>query len=201
MKNKRYIINKFLFLAAVFSIVLPLSIAAKSNSNDGKLTNKTTYSGTIVTFSGRTQGFNLEIKGTTSDADVKNDLNILKSEGQDGFQRAIEKQNLGYFALDGQLGQDLEYVTQTKTESGTKIVAVFGRWLQPFEIRYGSISTDYPFTYIELFIDNNGKASGTIIGAARVQIDKKNPNSIDFENFGAYPAKLVAVESRTKTSY
>lgn len=112
--------------------------------------------------------------------------------------KAIEKRKLGYFALEGQVGQHIKYVTETRTETGRKIVAVVERWIKPFELRYGSRSVDYPFTYIELLIDNNGKGAGSLIGAARVKINKKHKNMPNFENFGAYPAKLIGVHSDDK---
>lgn len=198
MKIKPYFTIKFILLFAVLSLAVPLTIAAQSKPITGNSADTAKLDGTIVTFNGKTLTFSMEIKEMTSAQDIENNLNILKSKGQDGFQKAIEKQDLGYFAITGQVGQDLNYVTQTKTDEGTKIIAVFSRWLKPFETRYGSISSDYPFTYIEIFIDNNGKGSGTIIGAARVQIDKNDPNSLDFENFGAYPAKLIGVKLHRK---
>lgn len=179
-------------------VVIPTAVFGQKTKVNENSFNGTTFTGTIVTFNGNTPTFSMEIKSITSDKEVKDDLKILRSKGQNGFMKAIEKQNLGYFSLENHVGQQLKYVTQTKTDTGTKIVAVFERWIEPFEIRSGSISTDYPFTYIELFIDNNGKGSGTVIGAARVKIDKKNPNSIDFDNFGAYPAKLIGIQMDRK---
>jgi hypothetical protein len=200
MKIKKYFTIKFLLTVAVLSMAFPLAISAQKSKKSEDFAGKIKFTGTVVTFNGRSQGFTLDIKGLTSDSDVKSDLDALKSKGQDGFQEAIEKQDLGYFALDGQIGQNLKFVTETKTDEGTKIVAVFERWLQPFELRYGTRSTDYPFTYIEIFIDNNGKGSGMAIGAARLQIDKNNPNSLEFENFGTFPAKLIGVQMSNKNS-
>ena len=67
-----------------------------------------------------------------------------------------------------------------------------------FELRYGTRSQDYPFTYIELFINDNGKGEGSLIGLAKVYFDKKNSNTLEIENFGTYPAKLMGVELRTR---
>jgi hypothetical protein len=185
-------------MLAVFSLALPMTIAAQKKTKNERSKGDMTFTGTVVTTNGQTLSFTMKIKGLTSDSDIKSNLETLKSDGQDGFQKAINKQDLGYFALNGQTGQTLKYVTQTKTDEGTKIVAVFERWLQPFEVRFGTRSTDYPFTYIELVFNEKEEGSGMIIGAARVQIDKKNPGSLDFENFGAFPAKLIGVQISKK---
>lgn len=197
MKTKKHILFKFLTMLFIFSTVLSVSISAQKKMKNESSQN-TKYTGTIVTTNGQTLPFTMEIRGMTSDVDAKNNLQMLKSKGQDGFQKAIEKENLGYFALDGDVGQTLRYVRETKTADGTKSVAVFERWLKPFELRYGTRSSDYPFTYIEIFTDNEGKSTGFAIGAARVQTDKKNPNSIDFENFGALPARLIGLQMKSE---
>lgn len=71
--------------------------------------------------------------------------------------------------------------------------------LNIYELRYGTRSEDYPFTYVELVIDSNGKGEGTLIPAARIHFDSKNKNQVDAENFGIYPARLVGVQLRNKS--
>jgi hypothetical protein len=43
-----------------------------------------------------------------------------------------------------------------------------------------------------------GKGEGSLIGLAKVSFDKKNPDNLDIENFGTYPAKLMGVELRSR---
>jgi len=194
MKYKKFCNLKFILMLAVTALILPAAAAAQKEMNAEPAGGKTVYTGTIVTFSGRTLPFTMELDGRTTAGDAKKALRKLNLNGQEGFQKAVGKQDLGYFALDGSVGHRLRYVASDETDTGQqKIVAVFERWLKPFEIRYGTRSADYPFTYIELFVGRDGKGSGTIIGAARVRADKQNGNSLGFENFGAYPAKIIGL--------
>lgn len=193
--NKR---SGFMIVLITMIVILPATLLAQKSPQNDNFFGSTSYTGIIVTFDGQTPSFTMEIKGLTTATNVKNDLKILESKGQNGFSNAVENQNLGYFALEGQVGQDLKYVTATKTASGTKIVAVFNRWIETFEFRSGLISTDYPFTYIELLIDNSGKITGTLNGAVKVEIDKENPGSLGFENFGILPAKLIGIQMSRK---
>ena len=178
---------------------------ARSRGDDNKqgkkeISTKEVYTGTAVAIGGQSGGrslpFTLEITGHTSDEDAQRDLQILQTQGQDALMKAIGKQKLGYFAFEGQVGRDLNFVQETDTEDGRKIVILFERWLKMFEVRNGTRSEDYPFTYLELYIDNNGKGEGSLIGAARVYLDKRHPGTLDVENFGTYPAKLMGVELR-----
>ena len=110
--------------------------------------------------------------------------------------KELEGKRLGYFSLGGQLGRDLNFVQETRTADGRRrITILFARWMNLYELRTGARSEDYPFSYVELFIDANGKGEGTFIPAAKVYFDKKNGN-LDVENFGIYPARLAGVELR-----
>lgn len=163
---------------------------------------KETYTGTIVGIGGRlggvTRPFTLTIEGHTSNEDADRFASILMSEGQDGLLKAIRKQKLGRFSVDGNVGRDINVVREHSTENGRKITMVFERWLEMFEVRYGTRSENYPFTYIEMYIGDNGKGEGTLIPAARIYFDKKEANTIAIENFGIYPARLSNIQLQTK---
>jgi hypothetical protein len=159
---------------------------------------KEIYTGTAVAiggqFGGRTRSFTLEITGHTPDEEVQQDFQILRSEGQDALMKAIKNKKLGYFAFTGQTGRNLNFVHEDRMEEGDrKITILFERWLNLFEVRRGSRSQDYPFTYIELYIDDKDKGEGSLIGLARLSFDKKKPSTLDVENFGTYPARLTSV--------
>ena len=137
------------------------------------------------------RGFTLTIKGFTSDEDARKFARILKSQGEDALLKAIAKEKKGTFALDGQIGHDINTVRAHQSPTGRTYTIVFERWLSFFEARYGTRSQDYPFTYIELFIDETKGLGGTLLAAAKIRFNKKG--AIEIENFGIYPAQLVGV--------
>jgi hypothetical protein len=180
---------------------LPSKAQRESRQKREMTSGKEVYTGTAVAiggqFGGRSLSFTLEITGHTSDEEAQQDFQILRSEGQDALMKAIRNKKLGYIAFTGQTGRDLNFVREDQLEEGDrKITIVFERWVNLFEVRRGSRSRDYPFTYIELYIDNKGKGEGSLIGLARLSFDKKNPNMFDVENFGTYPARLMGVRLR-----
>jgi hypothetical protein len=185
-------------IVSVGMFVPQISIQGQNEHKRGHLPAKEVYTGNAVAiggqFGGASRPFTLEVTGYTPDEEAQQDFQILRTQGQDDFMKAIGNKKLGFLAFDGQVGRDLNFVQETQTENGRKITILFERWLQMFEVRYGTRSQDYPFAYIELFINDNGKGEGSLIGLAKVSFDKKNPNNLDIENFGAYPAKLMGVE-------
>ena len=178
--------------------LLPPKLQSQKQHKQGK----EVYTGAAVAvggqFGGASRPFTLEITGYTPDENVQQNFQVLRTQGQDDFMKAIKNKKLGFFAFDGQVGRDLNFILETQTENGRKITILFERWLQMFEVRFGTRSQDYPFAYIELFINDNGKGEGSLIGLAKVSFDKKNPNNLDIENFGTYPARLMGVELRSQ---
>ena len=189
----------------VFTIGLsfsPRSVKGENKDRSGRVPTKEVYTGTVAAiggqFAGASRHFTLEITGYTSSDEAQREFEILRAQGQDDFIKAISHKKLGNFSLDGQVGRDLRFVQESQTEKGRKITILFERWLRMFELKYGTRSQDYPFTYIELFVNDDGKGEGSVVGLAKLSFDKKTPNTLDVENFGTYAAKLMGVELRTR---
>jgi hypothetical protein len=156
---------------------------------------KEVYTGTVVGMGPGgnlvSRGFTLTIEGYTADEDARKFARILKSQGEDGLLKAIAKEKKGTFALDGQISHDINTVRVHHNPNGRTYTIVFERWLSFFEVRYGTRSEDYPFTYIELFVEEAKGMGGTLVAAAKIRFNKQNV--IEIENFGLYPAQLMGV--------
>lgn len=165
-----------------------------------------TYTGTIVSYgTGRnirttTNTFTLIINGTTPDAEVDRLVGRLQEGGQEDLQRAINDSDLGSFAVGGRVGRRLNVVRVEQSGDRTRIRALFERWIQFGELRYGTRSRDYPFSYLEVFIDpRTGRGDGTLIEAAQIRWRRdrdSNQYAVEIENFGTYPARLLGVSRR-----
>lgn len=162
-------------------------------------TGKEVYRGNIFYFGGGrniTTDFTLTITSYTPESEVRRLQDVLRSEGQDDFQKIIGKEKRGTIQVGNGLGLDLNAVWVTQTAEGRKLSGLAERWLGFGELRRGARSTDYPFTYIELWIEEDGKIEGTLFPAARVR--GKGGDTIEVENFGIYPARLISVKQRRK---
>lgn len=161
---------------------------------------KTTFTGTAVIYGSGlstrtiTRSFTLTINGRTSDADAARYLRTLESGGQDALLREIGSADLGRFSLSGSVGQPVNAILVDRDGDETIIRAVFRRWIGFGELRRGLRSVDYPFGYVELRIDRNGRGDGTIIPAARVRF--RGGNTVEVEDFGTFPGRLMGVRMR-----
>ena len=192
-----------LIFSILATIILMGSVATYSQGT------RETYTGTIISYgSGRnirttTNTFTLNINGTTSDADVDRAVAVLQEGGQDDLLRAINDRDLGFFSVGGNIGRRLNGVRIDTVDGRKRIRAIFERWLNFSEIRGGYRSVDYPFGYLEIFIDPaTGKGEGTLIEAAQIRWkrDKRsNQYVVEIENFATFPARLMGVSQRNRS--
>jgi hypothetical protein len=185
------------------SLVILSAVCAAHSNATSVVPVKEEYTGTVVGVGGRLGGvsrpFTLTIEGQSSDAEAARAIAMLAEGGQDVLMKELHGKRLGFFSMGAQLGRDLNFVRETPTANGgRRIVILFERWMNTFEVRSGSRSEEYPFTYLELTLDSSGKGSGQLIPAARIYFDKNHGDQVDIENFGIYPAKLMGVELRNK---
>ena len=76
----------------------------------------------------------------------------------------------------------------------TRIRAFFTRPIGFGELRRGLRSVDYPFGFVEIRLDDNGKGEGTIIPAAKIRY--RGQDTIEVEDFGTFPGRLIGVQVR-----
>ncbi len=160
-----------------------------------------TFTGTAVIygsgFNTRTisRGFTLTVNRRTSESEAQRYLSTLQSGGQDALMREIQNNDLGRFSMTGSVGHPLNAVLIDRDGGDTRIRAVFRRWIGFGELRRGARSVDYPFGYVEIRIDpRTGRGEGTIIPAARIRF--RGEDTVEIEDFGTFPGRLMGVQMR-----
>lgn len=182
----------FVFLLVLCSAAL---FVAPSQSQEGGTERIT---GTFVSMSGRTSGrtrqFTVTINRLTPPNQIREMTEALGNGGQDELLKVMSKMDAGRIAIGTGVGVPAKVVmVDPWDDGGRKITVFYERWLQFFELRYGTRSRDYPIGYAEMYIDRNGKGQGMMIPAARVRL--KNNNTWEVEDFGTFPAKLMGLRS------
>ena len=155
--------------------------------------------GTFVSMSGRTSGrtrqFTVTVDRYTPPNQIRELNEALASGGQDDLLKAMGKMDAGRIQIGTGVGVRANAViVDPWGDGGRKITVLYERWLQFFELRYGTRSQDYPIGYAEMYLDRNGRGEGTLIAAARVKL--KGGNTWEVEDFGVFPARLLGLRSR-----
>jgi hypothetical protein len=177
----------------------PHTLLAQGRTMRSERSGREVYTGNIFYFGGSrgtvTTTFTLTINSYTPPQQVDQFVNILRSGGQDELMKAIGNDKRGTIQIGSQVGRDINAVWISQDEEeGRKINVLFERWLGFGELRRGARSVDYPFTYLEIYLDDKGKGEGSMIPAARIRA--KRGQTIEIENFGIYPARLTNVRQR-----
>ena len=184
---------------ALYFVTLALALVGSAGSAYAQ--RGTTFTGTALIYGSGlntrtiTRPFTLIMNRRTSSADASRYISILQRGGQDALLREIEDNDLGRFSLGGSVGLPLNAVIVDRDGDDTRIRAVFRRWMGFGEVRRGARSTDYPFGYVEIRIDQRtGRGEGTIIPAARIRF--RNADTVEIEDFGTFPGRLMGIRVR-----
>lgn len=194
--------KRLMALAALCCFVLGvvwLTPIANTQSRRADRENRQVYRGNIIYIGGPrtfTDFFTLTVDSFTPQEEVNRLLGILREEGRGDFRQAIGKQKRGTIQVGARLGLDVNAIWITPTDEGRKISALAERWQSFGELRRGARITDYPYTYLELYVEDDGKVEGSLFPAARVRA--RGNNTLEVENFGIYPARLTNIERRRK---
>ena len=105
---------------------------------------------------------------------------------------------VGRIQLNTNLGYDLHLATQESTGDGRKITLVTDRPITFWEAWNQPMYADYPFTFIELRVDSNGRGNGHIMPAVRVSVSSDG-KFMFLENYDiAVQLKDVEAEKTTR---
>ena len=147
-------------------------------------------------FGGRSLPFRLIIDRYTS-ADEAQALNsALQSGRQEGLLRALSRMNAGRIQLGNNVGVTANAIIATPLEMGdVKLIVIYQRTINFFELRSGARSADYKFGYAEIYLRSRGNSEGTFIPAAKIRL--RDGNTWEVEDFGEFPARLMGLRAST----
>jgi hypothetical protein len=101
---------------------------------------------------------------------------------------------VGYIRSNGGLGYDLHYAHHVKGEDGgERVVLATDRRIGFWEASRQPRSIDYPFTVIELRVNNDGEGVGKLSLATKITADKDR-TTVTLENYDTQPVLLQAVK-------
>jgi hypothetical protein len=141
---------------------------------------------------GASASFDFQIKRYTTDEEVQQLQDILKSQGQEGLRRAMEKLDVGRINRVGTTGTQIAVARKRQEGSNTIITIVTPRNMSFAELYNNGRSTDYPFGYLQVTLNEKGEGTGKIMAATKISFNKKN-NQVVLESFGNQYIKAANV--------
>ena len=145
------------------------------------------YSGVAIGTGGSVGGmtipFNLTINGYTSDEDLNKLAALVKEKGQDALRRALEDLDKGQLSPTGRVGNRIAVIRKRQVGKNTIITIVTARVMSFSELYRNNRSVDYPFGYMQLTLNEEGKGTGKVMAAASIRFNKKK-NTYEIESYG-----------------
>lgn len=117
-------------------------------------------------------------------------------KSQDDLLRALQKvrPRVGYILVPGSVARDLQYAREIPGEDGGRtILLAADRRIGFREAVNRPRSFDYPFTLVELRLDNNGEGEGWASVATKITWDAKG-RTLELENYANQPVDLKNVK-------
>lgn len=141
---------------------------------------------------GKSIHFDFRIKQYTTDEEVQKFAQLVKDRGTDALRRALEKEDRGRISAVGSTGNQIAIARKRQQGSDTIITIITARNMPFIELYRNGRTTDYPFGYLQVKLDANGKGGGQIMAAAKIRFDKKQ-GQYQIESYGNQYIKAVNV--------
>ena len=148
--------------------------------------------GTGGSVGGKTIQFDFRITRYTSDEELDKFAEILKEKGPEALRRALEKVDVGRINAVGRTGNQIAVARKRQDGSETVITMVTARTMPFIELYQSGRSTQYPFGYLQVKLDDKGQGAGQIMAAAKIRFNKKS-GKYEIESYGNQYIKAVNV--------
>jgi len=178
-------------MALIFSAALALSTAAFA---------KPQLTGTLVAPAGTAVRADsapvvIHIDHYTEDAEAQRLEGILQRKGPNALRDALWDQEAGFIRVGGGLGYPIAAARSHQLpDGGTLIRLMIDRPIAQTEVINNLRTVDYPFAYVEIKLDRNGKGDGEFYQAAKVSMT--GSDRLEVESYSPQPLKLLAVQMR-----
>ena len=148
--------------------------------------------GTGGSVGGKSIQFDFRINKYTSDEELDRYAETLKEKGPDALRRALEKVDIGRINPVGRVGNQIAVARKRQDGSDTVITIVTARIMPFIELYQSGRSTQYPFGYLQVKLNEKGEGAGQIMAAAKSRFNKKS-GKYEIESYGNQYIKAVNV--------
>jgi len=133
----------------------------------------------------------IRIDRLTSDDDAKRLADLVSARGPRALGPALEELEVGRLSIGDRYMMPISYARRVRHDDGEHLILIAQRAISFREIFRSSRSKDYPYTAIELDLDETGRGSGELIAAARFL--PRQDGTVDIDTLQFIAARLMSV--------
>lgn len=146
------------------------------------------------------QAGNIDITVNRWSTDKERDalMAVVMQKGPEKLLEALQDlPAVGHFGTPGNLSWDIHFARKMQLPDGDeRVVLITDRRIGFWEAANRPRSIDYPFTFIDIRLNRDGKGEGKMSLATKVIYDEKD-NMISLENFQTSPVLITNVKRET----
>ena len=186
-------------MTKIAMVILGVAFIISPLMGQDKQATQEAYSGTAIgtggAAGGKSIGFDLRINRYTTDEEVDQLATLLQQKGPDALRRAMEKLDVGRINPTGSVGNQIAVARKRQDGSDTIVTVVTARIMPFVELYRGGRTTDYPFGFLQLKLNDKGEGTGQIMVAAKIRFNQKKGH-YEIESFGNQYIKAANVRRR-----
>ena len=177
-------------------IVLPVAVGQEAKTQEH-------YSAVLAAVGGVAGGgtipLDIRIHRYVTDAEVMKFAELLKEKGPNALRLALEKENVGQISPLGEIGAPIA-IARSLRDGNTRVIRIFiARDVSFLEARNAGRSMDYPFSIVELRVNEKGQGEGSAIAAAKIRYNAKSQQfEVESLGQGSSVLKLMNVQRYDK---
>jgi len=182
------IMTRSLVAALALSITLPVLASAQTERYRAFAVNMSNIA------PGTTTVVDIAIERWSNDAEEAGLVEAFM-KGPDALLTALQgvRPRVGFIQVRGQTGWDIRYADKVKGEDGGwRIVVLTDRPIGFREAAGRARTMDYPFTLIEMHLNDDGVGEGRASVYTKITWDEKT-RTLHLENFASEPVRLTEV--------
>jgi hypothetical protein len=136
----------------------------------------------------------IRINRWSTDEDRLRLMTALRESGPQALLKELQKMpSVGTIRTPSSTGYDLRYARQAAVGDGRRIVIATDRPMDYWEAANSPRSVEYPFTVLQMQVDQNGKGTGTMSLAMKIVA---NDDLVILEDIASTPFRLTNVEAK-----
>jgi len=151
--------------------------------------------GAININNGRAGNIEIVINRWSTERERERLMQAMTDRGPDKLLDSLQGlPRVGYFRTPDSLAWDIHFATSAPgKDGGQRVTLMTDRRIGFWEAANQPRSIDYPFTVIELRLNNDGEGEGKMSVATKIIADKDS-NTIVLENYDLQPVQLTNVK-------
>jgi hypothetical protein len=188
--------RRHLMATALCTTSLVLGLSGTSAKEKGQKPVQERFEATMNPSVSDDRSLSLAIEEFSSDAEVEDLKRSFAQGGEEALWRTLHRMKKGYFTMGS--GQTMPIrVLQSSSAGGSRRLNIIGEAPTLFRGVSGSVSIGhrgYPYTWIQLAVDEQGNGKGTLIPFANIVFNKEGRMEIVSMKSGSIQLLSVHLE-------